>query len=115
MPKSLKLAFSKLFNIGSWNVRGRMLKLKVIQVVLARTKLTSAELWNQKQNPLRKIKTAPSTVFSWEEKETNNGMGLLVNESLKVTSTNLVNERIVTFTVTKREKKTNLELNHHPL
>ena len=32
------------------------------------------------------------------------GMGLLVNKSLKVASTNLVNERISTLTVTKKDK-----------
>ena len=31
------------------------------------------------------------------------GMGLLVNKSLKVTSTNLVNKRIATLTVTKKD------------
>ena len=36
MPKSLTTAFSKLFNMGSWNVRGVLPKLNDIEVVLAR-------------------------------------------------------------------------------
>ena len=87
------MAFSMVFNIKSGIVRGVMPKLNDIDVVLAQKELKSAKFKNQKQSQLKKNKNSPSNRIFLDRKGNKQlGMGFLVNKSLKVTSTNLVNE-----------------------
>ena len=99
------MAFSKVFNNGSWNVRGVMLKLNDTEVVLARKKVDICEIQGTKTDSVEENKSSPSNRIFLDTKGSKQlGMGFLVNKSLKVSSTNLMNERISRLRVAKKDK-----------
>ena len=82
-----------------------MPKLNNIEVVLARKKVYICEIQESKTDSVDKNKNSPSDRIFLDRKVNKQlRMGFLVKKSLTVTSTNLVNDRLSTLTVTKKDK-----------
>ena len=99
------MVFFKVISIGSGNVRGAMPKLSDIEVVLAGEKVDIREILESKTDSVEENKNSPSIRIILDRRRNKQlGMGFVVNKSLKVTSTNLLNGRISTLKLTKNDK-----------
>ena len=82
-----------------------MPELSDVEVGLARKKVEICEIQESKTYSVEgKKQSPPSRIFLEIKRNKQLGIGLLVTKSLKVTSTNLVNERIATLKITKKDK-----------